>query len=80
LPDRRFCASCAASIPCGGCERDVFSSDALAYLHEASHGHLRDLDRIANACLKLGQRKRVKVVDRELVVRAQAVSDAGDDS
>jgi type II secretory pathway predicted ATPase ExeA len=63
-----------------GCERDVFSSDALAYLHEASHGHLRDLDRIANACLKLGQRKRVKVVDRELVVRAQAVSDAGDDS
>ncbi len=62
-----------------GCERDVFSSDALAYLHEASRGHLRDIDRIATVCLKLAQRKRLRAVDRDLVVRAQTQVDAGDD-
>jgi hypothetical protein len=46
-----------------GCGRDIFGSDALAYLHEASHGHLRDLDRITHVCHKLGQRNSVEVVD-----------------
>ena len=54
-----------------GAERDVFSSDAIALLHEASRGHLRDLDRIATACLKLAHKKKVRIVDRDIVVRVQ---------
>jgi general secretion pathway protein A len=60
-----------------GCERDVFSSDGLALMHEASRGHLRDLDRIATACLKLAQQKKLRIVDRDLVVRAQQLVDVG---
>lgn len=63
-----------------GCERDVFSSDALAYLHEASRGHLRDLDRIANVCLKLGQKKKLRAIDRDLVARAQTLAETDDDT
>ena len=58
-----------------GCEREVFSSDALSLLHEASRGHLRDIDRIATDCLKLAQRKRVKIVDRDILVRVQKAED-----
>lgn len=58
-----------------GCERDVFSSDGLALMHEASRGHLRDLDRIATACLKLAQQKKLRIVDRDLVARTQQLVD-----
>jgi type II secretory pathway predicted ATPase ExeA len=59
-----------------GCDREVFSSDALSLMHEASRGHLRDLDRIATDCLKLAQKKRVRIVDRDVVARVhQADSD-----
>ena len=54
-----------------GAERDVFSSDAIALMHEASRGHLRDLDRIATACLKLAHKKKLRIVDRDVVVRVQ---------
>ena len=54
-----------------GAERDVFSSDAIALMHEASRGHLRDLDRVATACLKLAHKKKVRIVDRDIVVRVQ---------
>jgi type II secretory pathway predicted ATPase ExeA len=61
-----------------GCDREVFSSDALSLMHEASRGHLRDLDRIATDCLKLAQKKRVRIVDRDVVARVQqADSDEG---
>ena len=53
-----------------GCEREVFSSDALALLHEETHGRLRDIDRVATDALKLGGRRKLRVIDRELVVRA----------
>lgn len=58
-----------------GCEREVFSSDALSLMHEASRGHLRDLDRIATDCLKLAQKKRVRIVDRDVVARVQQADD-----
>lgn len=61
-----------------GCEREVFSSDALALLHEASRGHLRDLDRIATACLKLAHRKKVRIIDRDIVVRVQQAESLDD--
>jgi general secretion pathway protein A len=54
-----------------GCDREVFSSDAISLMHEASRGHLRDLDRIATDCLKLAQKKRVRIVDRDVVARVQ---------
>jgi general secretion pathway protein A len=52
-----------------GSERELFSSDAVALIHEETHGHLRDIDRVATEALKLAARKRVRLVDRELVVR-----------
>ncbi len=53
-----------------GCERDVFGSDALALLHEATHGRLRDIDRLATACLKLAARRRLRTADRDVLARA----------
>ena len=61
-----------------GCDREVFSSDALSLIHEASRGHLRDIDRIATDCLKLAQKRRVRIVDRDVVVRVQ--KSQGDDA
>jgi general secretion pathway protein A len=52
-----------------GCDRDVFHSDAVALLHEAASGSLRDLDRIATACLRAAARKKRKVVDRDVLAR-----------
>jgi general secretion pathway protein A len=52
-----------------GSERDLFSSDAVALIHEETHGRLRDIDRIATDALRLGARRKLRVVDRELVVR-----------
>ena len=54
-----------------GTDREIFSSDAIALIHEASRGHLRDLDRIATACLKLAQKRKLRIVDRDIVVRVQ---------
>jgi type II secretory pathway predicted ATPase ExeA len=50
-----------------GCERQLFNSDALALLHEQSQGRLRDVDRLATDALKVGARKKIKTIDRELV-------------
>ena len=53
-----------------GCGRDVFGGDAIALLHEAGRGRLRELDRIATACLKLAAKRRQNIVDRGLLVAA----------
>lgn len=45
----------------------VFASDALALLHEATAGQLRDIDRLATACLRAAGRKKLKHVDVELL-------------
>jgi type II secretory pathway predicted ATPase ExeA len=50
-----------------GCDRDVFSSDALTMLHEASAGRLRAIDRIATATLKSAARRKLRTVDADLV-------------
>jgi hypothetical protein len=46
-----------------------FASDAVALLDEATAGALRDLDRIAAACLLAAARKKRKAVDRDVVSR-----------
>jgi type II secretory pathway predicted ATPase ExeA len=53
-----------------GADRDLFSSDAIALIHEETHGRLRDIDRVATDALKLAARRKLRLVDRELVVRA----------
>lgn len=58
-----------------GCEREVFASDALALLHEASQGYTRDIDRIASLCLERAAHTNERLVDRSLVrdlLKAQA--------
>lgn len=52
-----------------GTDREAFNSDALALVHEKAQGRLRELDRICTDALKLGARRKLRVVDRELVVR-----------
>jgi general secretion pathway protein A len=46
----------------------LFTSDALTLLHESTGGKLRDIDRIANACLKRAARRKLPKVDRELLL------------
>jgi type II secretory pathway predicted ATPase ExeA len=52
-----------------GCERQVFATDALAMLHEAATGALRDVDRLATAALREAARKKRKLVERDVVSR-----------
>jgi len=52
-----------------GCEREVFSSDAVAMLHEASGGSLRNIDRIATGSLRAATRRKRKTIDRSIVTR-----------
>jgi len=52
-----------------GVKTEVFTSDAIAMLHEAALGSLRDVDRVATAALKAASRKRRKLVERDLVER-----------
>ncbi|MEM1032020.1 MAG: AAA family ATPase [Myxococcota bacterium] len=51
---------------------DLFDSDALTILHEASEGHLRDIDRIATDALKRAARRKLRKVDRQLLRRVLA--------
>ena len=52
-----------------GCDRDVFTSDAVALIHEDTKGRLRDIDRVATDALKIAGRRKLRTIDRELVVR-----------
>lgn len=52
-----------------GFERELFPDDALAALHEASQGALREIDRLATAALREAARRKKKLVDRETVTR-----------
>lgn len=51
------------------CDREVFASDALALLHEASLGSLRDIERLATAALWEAAQKKRRLVERELMSR-----------
>lgn len=52
-----------------GSDRELFLSDAIALLHEAAAGSLRDIDRIATACLRAATRKKRKLIDRDVLAR-----------
>jgi hypothetical protein len=66
--------------PSGALVFRIFNSDALALIHEQSQGRLRDTDRIATDALKLGSRRKIKTIDRELVARVPGDAEPlGDD-
>jgi general secretion pathway protein A len=52
-----------------GCDRELFASDALARLHEAASGALRDVDRLATAAPREAARRRKKLVERDTLAR-----------
>lgn len=47
----------------------VFSSDAYTLIHEATQGRLRDIDRVATLALKKAAARKLKIVDRDLIIR-----------
>lgn len=56
-----------------GCKNELLTSDAVAMLHEAASGSLRDIDRIATAALRMAARRKKKLVERDVLA---AVLDA----
>jgi type II secretory pathway predicted ATPase ExeA len=52
-----------------GGEREVFTADALAMLHEATGGALREIDRLATAALRATARTKRKLVERDTLAR-----------
>jgi type II secretory pathway predicted ATPase ExeA len=50
-----------------GCDREIFTSDAIAMLHEATNGAFRDVDRLATAALRTAARRRKKLVERDTI-------------
>lgn len=52
-----------------GCDRELFASDAVAMLHEAASGALRDIDRVATAALREAARRKKKLVERDVLAR-----------
>lgn len=50
-----------------GCNKELLTSDAIAMLHEATSGSLRDVDRIAHSALRLAARKKRKLVERDII-------------
>ncbi len=57
-----------------GAAHTLFPDDAVAELHACSQGSLREIDRIATMSLRDAARRKKKLVDKELVVRAAQVS------
>jgi general secretion pathway protein A len=56
-------------LAAGGCDRDIFTDDAIAALHEHSQGALREIDRLATRSLREAARRKKKLVDRDIVER-----------
>lgn len=52
-----------------GCDREVFASDAIAMIHEAAVGAMRDIDRVATAALRDSARRKRKLVERDVIAR-----------
>jgi type II secretory pathway predicted ATPase ExeA len=52
-----------------GSDRELFAADAVAMLHEATLGALRDIDRLATAALREAARKTRKLVERDTLAR-----------
>jgi type II secretory pathway predicted ATPase ExeA len=62
-----------------GCDREVFTSEALATLHEAAGSSLREIDRLATAAMREAARQKKRLVERDVLARVVGVlqADAG---
>jgi type II secretory pathway predicted ATPase ExeA len=52
-----------------GSERELFTTDAVAMLHESAAGSLRDVDRLAIAAMREAARKKRKLIERDVLAR-----------
>lgn len=61
------------------CDREVFTSEALATLHEAAGSSLREIDRLATAAMREAARRKKRLVERDVLARLVGVlqTDAG---
>ena len=50
-----------------GCDRELFATDALALLHEATLGAMREIDRLATCALREAARKKRRLVERDVM-------------
>lgn len=57
----------AYRLKASGCKREIFTSDAIAMIHETALGSLRDIDRVATAALRTSARRKRKLVERDVV-------------
>ena len=62
MQDRSRCALKGAD-----CKREIFTTDAVAMIHETALGSLRDIDRVATAALRASARRKRKLVERDVV-------------
>ncbi len=53
-----------------GSDRELFATDAVALLHEATAGAMREIDRLAASALREAARKKRRLVERDSVARA----------
>lgn len=67
-----------ARLAHAGCERELFTSDAIAMLHEATCGSLRDVDRIATAALRMASRRKKRLVERDVIAKVAKVGEEGE--
>jgi len=58
-----------------GYEKDLFTADAVAMLHEAADGAHRELDKFATLSLREAARRKKKLVERDIVARVTAIED-----
>lgn len=57
-----------------GCDRELFTADAVALLHEAAQGSMRDIDRLATRALRLAARTKKKLVEKDHLIAVEAPS------
>lgn len=56
-----------ARLMAAGASKELFAADAIAVLHEAVSGSLRDTDRGAHNALRSNARRKRKLVERDVV-------------
>ena len=61
-----------------GCAHELFAADALAMLHEATRGAMRDIDRIATAALRQAAQRGRRLVERDVLARVLDSDDGRD--
>jgi len=58
--------------------KELFTSDAVAVLHEAASGSRRDIDRVAHDALRSSARRKRKLVERDVVQAGLKAERRGD--